>query len=154
MFPDVVLQGRLVRLRPVTETDVPCCLRWLHAPDIPSGWHGLRAGLRPLWRRSTPGTSARQRLPPSGCGQWPLMGASGWGTWPCLVVSGQRPPSLVASWAPRGRGAKGTGPTRCGRRAGMPGAGWASGASPAIRTWSTSGRTAALRRAGSGRKGA
>jgi RimJ/RimL family protein N-acetyltransferase len=34
MFPAVVLQGRRVRLRPVTETDLPCFLRWLHAPDI------------------------------------------------------------------------------------------------------------------------
>ncbi len=34
MFPAVVLQGRLVRLRPVTETDLPCFLRWLNDPDI------------------------------------------------------------------------------------------------------------------------
>jgi RimJ/RimL family protein N-acetyltransferase len=34
MFPEAVVQGRLVRLRPVTETDLPCFLRWLHDPDI------------------------------------------------------------------------------------------------------------------------
>jgi len=34
MFPEVVLQGHRVRLRPVTETDLPCFLRWLNDPDI------------------------------------------------------------------------------------------------------------------------
>jgi RimJ/RimL family protein N-acetyltransferase len=34
MFPAVVLQGRLVRLRPVTETDLAYFLRWLNDPDI------------------------------------------------------------------------------------------------------------------------
>jgi RimJ/RimL family protein N-acetyltransferase len=34
MFPDVVLQGCLVRLRPVTETDLPFFLHWLNDPDI------------------------------------------------------------------------------------------------------------------------
>jgi RimJ/RimL family protein N-acetyltransferase len=34
MFPAVVLQGHLVRLRPVTETDLPCFLCWLNDPDI------------------------------------------------------------------------------------------------------------------------
>lgn len=34
MFPEVVLKGRMVRLRPMTEADLPFFLRWLNDPDI------------------------------------------------------------------------------------------------------------------------
>jgi RimJ/RimL family protein N-acetyltransferase len=34
MFPEAVLQGRIVQLRPVTEADLPFFLRWPNDPDI------------------------------------------------------------------------------------------------------------------------
>jgi len=40
MFPDVVLKGRTVRLRPVIEADLPFFLQWLSDPDV-YRWLGI-----------------------------------------------------------------------------------------------------------------
>jgi hypothetical protein len=154
MFPAVVLQGRLVRLRPVTETDLLCFLRWLNDPDI-NQWLAMPESGPPATLEAEHAWYERTKEDPNQL-VWSMetQGAICWGTWPSIVGSGWTPPSLASSLARRGSGAKGTGPTRYGRRSVMPSAQWASGASTSIPMWRTRTRTAALRSAGSGRKGA
>jgi hypothetical protein len=144
MFPEVVLQGRLVRLRPVTEPDLPFFLHWLNDPNI-TQWLAMPESGPPAALEAEHAWYERTKQDPNQL-VWSIETHGGHLLGNLALHRGIRVDAAE-------RGAKGMGPTRCGRLSGMPLARWAYGASTSILTWRTSGRTAALRSAGSGRKG-